>query len=89
MNDPVWITKEGITIPFSKLSDRHLDNIIAMVRRKHNELSELVAAPPCFQGEMAQYYAERDWNIACKEEFKVQIILTGLIAERDRRRAAH
>lgn len=33
-DDLYWTTKEGQVIPFSQLSDRHLDNIESFIRKK-------------------------------------------------------
>jgi len=49
----VWVTKEGREIPYSKLSDSHLLNIIRMMDRNVHYC--LYGNP---RGEMAVYYAD-------------------------------
>lgn len=61
----IWTTKEGREIPIEKLADSHLINIIKHLRRNATfGLEKVRMNPPCFQGEMAQYYAEQEWEIA-------------------------
>ena len=62
----IWVTKNGQRVPAKEMTDRHLVNTLRMcLRNAQRDLKILQAkyeyGPPTFQGEMAQYYAERDW----------------------------
>lgn len=56
----VWTTARGERIPIRDMGDVHLRNCIALIARAHRAYLEH-AEPHVFNGEMAQYYAERDW----------------------------
>ena len=36
--EKIWTTKDGKEIPYSKIEDRHLLNILAMIKRKAKEM---------------------------------------------------
>jgi hypothetical protein len=60
-----WTTREGQVISIRSLEDRHLINIVKMLRRNAAiHLSEQIAGLYSFafhlQGEMASYYIEQD-----------------------------
>jgi hypothetical protein len=57
---PIWVTKDKRRVAVVHMTDQHIDNATAMLRRREAALKE-TPDPPSFQGEMAQYYAERDW----------------------------
>jgi hypothetical protein len=57
-----WRTRDGRTIPIASMDDQHLHNCIRFLERAHARyVADLMAHPPHFQGEMAQYYAEAEW----------------------------
>jgi len=61
----IWITKDGRKIKVKDMEDSHLVNTIKMLIRKYKrELIHLRSniTFPTFQGEMAQFYAERDYD---------------------------
>jgi hypothetical protein len=61
MSTKCWETKDGVILRIRDMRDSHLFNTIAMLEREHARL--LNDAPfPDFQGEMAQYYAEQEWE---------------------------
>lgn len=64
--DFVWTTKDGKEIPWTDLTPLHLDNIIKMLSKTVEELNTIMDNPPCFQGEMAQYHAEIEYENVCQ-----------------------
>lgn len=56
-----WTTGDGQKIRICDMADSHLLNAIAFCERTH-EHTQQTAEPPAFQGEMAQWCAERDWE---------------------------
>lgn len=57
----VWKTKDGQQIRIKDLQDSHLQNILKMLLRQAQHLRTHLPFP-VFQGEMAQYYAEREYD---------------------------
>lgn len=58
-----WRTKKGDLLPISKMTTLHLVNCALLIERKHREwVDEALSCFPCFQGEMAQLYAEWEWQ---------------------------
>lgn len=55
-----WKTKAGQRIYPKDMSLPHLQNIIAMLERKATENMD-ERSFPCFNGDMAQMYAEQEW----------------------------
>lgn len=64
----VWTTKEGKRIPISKMSDSHLLNTIKFLERKSDAFDII---PPMFQGEMAQYYADQEYDDAMEHRMEI------------------
>lgn len=56
-----WTMKNGQKIRICDMADSHLLNTIAFCERNHREMQRLAPFPD-FGGEMAQMYAERDWD---------------------------
>lgn len=79
MSEPVWTTKDGRSIPYSELTAHHLENIERMLR---DRVDRLLGCYPSFQGEMAQYYAERDWDFEWEH---VHAMLEDILQEKKRR----
>jgi hypothetical protein len=47
------------------MTDSHLLNTIAYLKRRDDEDRKwMISNPPDFQGEMAQYFAEQEWEAA-------------------------
>lgn len=59
----LWKQKNGIKIRICDMTDGHLQNTIALLERKA-ELEKSAIPYPMFNGEMAQMYAEQDWDRA-------------------------
>jgi len=57
----IWVTKEGQRLRICDMTDSHLDNTITMFDRALGSLQRNLPYP-CFNGEMAQYYAEMEWD---------------------------
>jgi hypothetical protein len=85
-----WKTKSGIKIRICDMTDAHLNNTINFLCNK--ALEDVNTIPyPCFQGEMAQHFAEQEFETmqnATPEELAVYVypIYTYLIREQDRRK---
>lgn len=61
MKSPIWTTSRGTKVKIRDMEDAHLVNTILMLRRRAQaQIHELT--PPCFQGEMAQYYADQEYD---------------------------
>ena len=63
-----WQTKDGTVIPIKDLTDSHLVNIIAYLRRaapaaREMAISDAFSTFASLHGEMAQYYAEGDCDL--------------------------
>lgn len=56
-----WTTQDGRVLIIAEMSTDHLVNAINFCRRKH-QTAVLDIPFPSFQGEMAQYYAEAEWD---------------------------
>jgi hypothetical protein len=57
MSKYIWTDKQGKKYTEKDITDSHLVNIIKFLDAKSNDLSY-----PCFNGEMAQYYAEQSFE---------------------------
>ena len=56
-----WTTKDGAKIAIREMTDRHLINAMRMLERAAE--AQLLDMPyPTFQGDMAQYQAESDFD---------------------------
>lgn len=57
-----WETKDGKLLDIRSMGTDHLVNCARLIERKHQQFVEsMLSNPPCFQGEMAQFTAEREW----------------------------
>jgi hypothetical protein len=64
-NQKMWKTKDGRKVRICDMGESHLENTIALLRRAHARyVAEATADYPMFQGEMAQFYAEQEWESA-------------------------
>jgi hypothetical protein len=57
----LWTTREGEKIRICDMTDRHLLNAIKRCERLHRQLQQECSFPD-FGGEMAQMYAEQDFD---------------------------
>lgn len=57
----IWTTREGEKIRICDMTDDHLRNAIRLCERLHEKAKALIPFPD-FNGEMAQYYAEQDYD---------------------------
>lgn len=60
-NTKIWKTKDGRKIRIKDLDDGHLVNCIKMIERNVAWLQSIIP-PPMFNGEMAQLYADREYD---------------------------
>lgn len=67
MNTKLWTTKNGSKIRIKDMTDEHLVNTIRMLERK-NEADKQNVPYPSFQGEMAQMYAESEFDALVDRE---------------------
>jgi hypothetical protein len=86
----IWTTKNGGKIRICDMTDSHLNNTIAMIERKaENTFLEVMSSYPSFGGEMAQYYAEQEWeSMANQGEIdpnEISSLYDDLIREQNRR----
>lgn len=67
---PVWKCQDGRRIPVIEMTDDHIKNCIAMLRRNGRISRDDLGPfpnPPCMQGEYAQMCAEYEWGRACDD----------------------
>lgn len=58
-----WTMRDGVMIRIRKMSDTHLYNTIRMlIRHAGSEQANALLFLPSFSGEMAQFYAEQEWD---------------------------
>jgi hypothetical protein len=81
----LWKQKNGMKIRICDMTDTHLENCIKLLERAA-EHQKINYPYPMFNGEMAQYYAEQDYDRmqASGPEYFFPIY-EDLCAERDRR----
>lgn len=61
MKTVLWKCKDGRTIRIADMETSHIINSMRMLERMHEQM--LWSMPdPCFQGEMAQMYAEQEFD---------------------------
>ena len=60
MNTKKWLCKDGRKVRIKDMTDTHLANTIKFLEKAH--LAILDTPPPDFQGEMAQMYADQEYN---------------------------
>jgi hypothetical protein len=61
MNTKKWKIKDGRKIRIKDMEDQHLINTIRMLNRQF-ELAKLNTPFPNFSGDMAQFYAEAEFD---------------------------
>lgn len=60
-----WTTQDGRVLVIAEMATEHIINAINFCRKKH-QTAALDIPFPSFQGEIAQYYAEAEWDsIVC------------------------
>jgi len=57
-----WITKSKEKIKIKDLKLDHLSNIVKNLRKKFDNFEDPMNDYPSFNGEMAQMYAEQQWE---------------------------
>ena len=57
---PSWRLANGDRIPIATMTDQHLINAIRLLERQAEREAEIIPFPD-FQGEMAQWQAEKAW----------------------------
>ena len=57
-----WVTKSKERIKIKDLKLEHLGNIVKNLRKKFDSLEDPMNDYPSFGGEMAQMYAEQQWQ---------------------------
>jgi len=70
--ETLWVTKTKEEIKIKDLSLNHLQNIVRYLKNKFNSLSNPFNYYPLFQGEMAQMYAEQQWESQMEEYVKLE-----------------
>lgn len=89
MRTKLWTTENGTKIRIMDLGDTHLINILNFLERKARaQWVECLDNYPSFNGEMAQYYAEAEWNNLSRQGPSVLLpdIYSELIAEAEHRK---
>ena len=67
--------RNGKKIRIKDMTDSHLLNTIAMLERMYNEERNVVLSSyPWFNREMAQYYAEKEWDMWEAVELDAEVI---------------
>lgn len=64
--EKTWRTKDGRVLPIHKMTDEHIVNAIRMCQRQ-GFVGEMPSYPSGLNGEMAQYYAEHEWQEAMEK----------------------
>jgi hypothetical protein len=81
----LWKTKDGTVIHIRDMTDSHLDNTIRMLELHANHLKREIPYPS-FNGEMAQYYAESEYDRLTRvEPATIVPILNDMNDEKERR----
>lgn len=63
-----WTTKDNKRIQIKDLDIVHLKNIVNLLQRKFDSaINPMNDYPSLFQGEMAQMYAQQQWDHSIKE----------------------
>ena len=61
MSKVIWKCKDGREIPISEMTTEHITNSMRMLERMHKQTLMDISFP-CFQGEMAQMFAEQEFD---------------------------
>ena len=83
----VWTTKEGKEIDIVDITDSHLANIIKFLKKKIEDFGTIPY--PYFQGEMAQYCAEQEYEQAEEHLEECHYMLKEMKKEQKRRFNPH
>lgn len=82
---PYWTNKEGQEIPIENMDDTYLLNTIHFLTRRHKEECDI--SFPVFNGEMAQYYAQQEYNrITGTKIYEMFPVFNDLIREKTKRK---
>jgi hypothetical protein len=89
IEEPVWKTKDGRSIPISGMGDLHLLNVEAFLRKKHRDLLD-TSPPPGFIGEIADWLADQDWLVLQESDVSdVYPIYESILTEIQKRNLLH
>lgn len=81
----LWKQKNGVKLRICDMTDGHLQNTIALLERKA-EMEKSAIPYPMFNGDMAQFFAERDYDRAMAADASYFYpIYEDLCLERERR----
>jgi hypothetical protein len=61
----MWEVRDGTRVRISDMTPRHAENAYRLLLRQAESLAfraVLLLPPPNFNGDMAQYYAEQEWE---------------------------
>ena len=85
MNTKKWTTKDGTKIRIKDMSDQHIVNTLRLIERMHKNAIEECPFP-CFGGEMAQYYAEQEFDSFLSSDIEDIFPIYGDLYEEAQRR---
>ena len=57
-----WKMRDGWYINVKDMESSHINNCIKLLKKQIKQLNSLTTLFPVFQGDMAQYYAEQDFD---------------------------
>ncbi len=64
--EPLWHTADGRALHPNDMDDDHVENALALLNHMlpsaENAVEDATSYYPNFQGDMAQYYAEAEWD---------------------------
>lgn len=68
-----WKCRDGTIVAIREMGDRHLLNLIRFLERNYDRRELDIPTPPMFNGEDAQFFAERDYDNACEQVAEMAI----------------
>lgn len=77
--------RDGKIVVIEEMSDKHLQNAIRFFDRCLASMYDALSYYPCFNGEMAQYHAEQQYDLCLEETSEIFQLLDSLKAEQIRR----
>jgi hypothetical protein len=80
MNTKMWTQKNGVKIRIRDMTDSHLTNTINLLARQTQVMLSRIPYPD-FSGEMAQYYAEGEYDSVMESSLEENMIRSIDIAE--------
>lgn len=86
-----WTTRDGRRIPLAEMTDTHLSNTLAMLRRKQDNIEAETNAAAAYVGtsdSMAAYYAEHAMDEGFERSRECCMWIDLLEGEQNRRKAA-